>query len=110
MTAYGFSFEWLPAYHDTDRRFAWWEMENEIPEDKKPAAHRLSKEIYEAFIAFAQTGDPNNEILPHLDPVKPGRISKYMFGEDTYVKVWENGEFDSIQSFPDDSYCMVAPK
>ena len=110
MTAYGFSFEWLPAYHDTDRRFAWWEMENEIPEDKKPAAHRLSKEIYEAFIAFAQTGDPNNEFLPHLDPVKPGRISKYMFGEDTYVKVWENGEFDSIQSFPDDSYCMVAPK
>ena len=105
MRAWEYSFEWLPAYHDTDRRFAWNEVNwRDIPKDKVPAAERLSEQVYESFVAFISTGDPNTPSLPRLDPVKPGRISKYMFGENTFVKVWENGEVDSIQSFPDDVY------
>ena len=109
MKAWEYSFEWLPAFHDTDRRFVWYELnwKNEgIPDEKIPVALKLSEEIYESFIAFIANGNPNTPILPHLDPVVPGRTSKYMFGEDTYVKVWENGEVDAIPSFPDEVYCQ----
>ena len=107
MKAWEYSFEWLPAYHDTDRRFAWNEVGwKGIPNGKIPAAMKLSEDVYESFIAFIADGDPNTTNLPHLDPVTPGRISKYMFGEETSVKVWENGESDAIQSFPDDVYCL----
>ena len=109
MNAWEYSFEWLPATHDTDRRFAWNELnwKNEgIPDEKIPAAVKLSEQIYESFIAFITTGDPNISDLPHLDPVMPGRTSKFLFGEETLVKVWENGAYDSIQSFPEDVYCL----
>ena len=109
MNAWEYSFEWLPAFHDTDRRFVWYELNwkgEGIPDEKIPVALRLSEEIYESFINFIANGNPNIPRLPHLDPVKPGRTSKFMFGEETYVKVWENGEFDSIQSFPEDVYCL----
>lgn len=42
--------------------------------------------------------------LPHLYPVKPKVISKYMFGEETFVKVWDDGETDAIQTFPESVY------
>ena len=113
MKAWEYSFEWLPAYHDTDRRFVWNELnwKNEgITDEKIPAAMKLSEQIYESFIAFISDGDPNTPSLPHLDPVMPGRISKYMFGEDTHVKVWDNGAVDAIPSFPEIVYCLKASK
>ena len=109
MNVWQYSFEWLPAFHDTDRRFVWYELnwKNEnISEDKIPAALKLSEQIYESFIAFIMNGNPNNPCLPHLDNVTPDRRSKWMFGEETYVKVWENGETDAIPSFPEDVYCL----
>ena len=112
MKAWEYSFEWLPAYHDTDRRFVWNELnwKNEgIPEGKIPAAMKLSEQIYESFIAFITGGDPNTSALPHLDPVRPGRISKYMFGEETSVKVWQDGAVDAIPTFPDVVYCLKKP-
>ena len=109
MKAWEYSFEWLPAYHDTDRRFVWNELnwKNEgIADEKIPAAERLSQQIYDSFIAFITTGDPNTPALPQLDPVSPGRISKFLFGENTTVKVWENGAVDAIPTFPDIVYCL----
>ena len=109
MKAWEYSFEWLPAFHDTDRRFVWNELnwKNEgISDEKIPAAMKLSEQIYDSFIAFITTGDPNTPRLPHLDPVKPGRISKFMFGENTSVKVWENGAVDAIPSFPEIVYSL----
>ena len=110
MNVWSYSFEWLPAYHDKDRLFLWneldWETEG-ISEDKIPAASKLSKQIYEAFIAFAVNGNPNHQGLPHLDPVTPERLTKWMFGEDTYVKEWTDGEVDSYPDFPVDYYSLT---
>ena len=105
--AWLYSFEWLPATHDTDRRFVWNEINwRDIPEDKKPAAQRLSEQVYEAYISFIADGNPNTPDLPHLDPVSDGRLPKFLFGEETTVRVWENGEADAIMSFPEDVFCL----
>ena len=113
MKAWEYSFEWFPAYHDTDRRFVWHELnwKNEgITDDKIPIAEKLSQQVYDSFIAFITNGDPNTPDLPHLDPVSPGRTCKFMFGEETCVKVWQNGEVDAIPTFPDIVYCQKQPK
>lgn len=107
MNVWQYSFEWLPAHHDADRRFAWCEMDWEaekIPEELRPAAIKLSEQIYESFISFIVNGNPNCSKLPHLDPVSGTCRQKWMFGADTVVKEWKEGESDVIESFPEDVY------
>lgn len=109
MNVWQYSFEWLPAYHDMDRRFAWYELDwkcEGIPEEKINVALRLSRQIYESFMAFIVNGNPNCPELPYLNPVTESHLTKWMFGENTFTKEWGEGEFDAINELPEDVYCL----
>lgn len=111
MQVWQYSLEWLPAHHDTDRRFAWQELNwDKIPAEKRQAALHLSEQVYESFLSFICTGDPNGALLPPLKPVSETQRQKWMFGEKTTVKEWKPGESDVILSFPEEVYSLADSK
>ena len=110
MEVWQYSMEWLPAHHDTDRRFAWHELagdfESSIPPEKWRRAGQLSDAIYEAFLSFIVFGNPNCSKLPYLEPLSENRRVKWMFNEVVQIKEWQEGEQDALEGFPESVYAQ----
>jgi carboxylesterase type B len=108
MQVWQYSMEWLPAHHDTDRRFVWHELAGDfdglIPPEKWRRAGQLSDAMYEAFLSFILYGNPNCRPLPYLEPLSENRRVKWMFDEVVQVKTWENGKEDTLEGFPESVY------
>ncbi len=50
-----------------------------------PGVEKLEAQIFESVMAFARTGDPNNEEIPEWKPSAPGEEHTILFGPDTKV-------------------------
>ena len=48
-----------------------------------PRGRRVADELASAWVAFAKTGDPNNQQIPRWDPYEPGRRATMIFDDKT---------------------------
>ena len=48
--------------------------------------HLMADRLASAWVAFAKTGDPNNERLPHWPPYEPGQRATLVLDDNTRVE------------------------
>ncbi|MBR6396878.1 MAG: hypothetical protein IKS09_07910, partial [Lachnospiraceae bacterium] len=58
----------------------------------------VEDQVFKTFMAFAGTGDPNNETIPELLPSAPGKVNTIFFREKPEVRVNFDDELNAILS------------
>jgi para-nitrobenzyl esterase len=57
---------------------------------------RLQDQLCSAYVAFAEHGDPNNELLPQWDAVTEGRIPTMVLEEQPWVGINHDQELQLL--------------
>ena len=70
--------------HDVDASFHI--VRSNMVGSGRAAGHLMADRLASAWVAFAKTGDPNNERLPHWPPYEPGQRATMIFDDNTRVE------------------------
>lgn len=103
---YTYSFDFPPAHHAQDSHTLRQggkapSFGGPRPKADREALDRIMHEMRASYIAFIESGDPNNGAIPQWDPVEPGSYGRIHFDRETYFD--KPTECPSVFDFPDEA-------